>query len=253
MDRMIHTALNSIKTMNDVRTTSANNLSSVDIPGFRKDLPNDGGSAFVQAMDQATARVFRMETGKAGFSDAPGPIKETGVKTDISIVSSGYFYVEPTTGGDISLTRRGDFALSPDGFLVNGANEKVLDDNLQPLQLPPFNDIKVSNIGEISIEPFDGPPGQYVSVGRFGLTSAVGETLTKHADSHIRRFDGSVPAPDQKVTIAQGMLEASNVDAVEELVLSLETQRQFEMNIKFIKLAEDIDRGGAELMRLPQN
>jgi len=25
------------------------------------------------------------------------------------------------------------------------------------------------------------------------------------------------------------------------------------MNIKFIKLAEDIDRGGAELMRLPQN
>ena len=64
MDRMIHTALNSIKTMNDVRTTSANNLSSVDIPGFRKDLPNDGGSAFVQAMDQATARVFRMETGK---------------------------------------------------------------------------------------------------------------------------------------------------------------------------------------------
>ena len=62
-----------------------------------------------------------------------------------------------------------------------------------------------------------------------------------------------MPTPDQKVTIAQGMLEASNVDAVEELVLSLETQRQFEMNIKFIKLAEDIDRGGAELMRLPQN
>ena len=253
MDRMIHTALNSIKTMNDVRTTSANNLSSVDIPGFRKDLPNDGGSAFVQAMDQATARVFRMETGKAGFSDAPGPIKETGVKTDVSIVSSGYFYVEPTGGGDIALTRRGDFSLRPDGFLVNGANEKVLDDNLQPLQFPPFNDIKISNIGEISIEPFDGPPGQYVQVGRFGLTSAVGETLTKHVDSQIRRFDGSVPAPDQKAIIAQSMLEASNVDAVEELVLSIETQRQFEMNIKFIKLAEDIDRGGAELMRLPQN
>ena len=253
MDRMIHTALNSIQTMDDVRMTSANNLSSVDIPGFRKDLPNDGSSAFLQAMDQATARVFRMETGKAGFSDAPGPIKETGVKTDVSIVSSGYFYVEPTGGGDISLTRRGDFSLRPDGFLVNGANEKVLDDNLQPLQFPPFNDIKISNIGEISIEPFDGPPGQYVQVGRFGLTSAVGETLTKHVDSQIRRFDGSVPAPDQKAIIAQSMLEASNVDAVEELVLSIETQRQFEMNIKFIKLAEDIDRGGAELMRLPQN
>ena len=253
MDRMIHTALNSIKTMSDVRITSANNLSSIDIPGFRKDLPNDGGSAFLKTMDQATARVFKMETGKAGFSDLPGPLRQTDLKTDISIVSPGYFYIQPTTGGEIALTRRGDLSLSPDGFLVNGANEKVLDDNLQPLKLPPFNDIRISNIGDISIEPFDGAPGQYIKAGRFGLTSAVNEVLTKHADSHIRRFDGSVPNPDQKVTITQGMLEASNVDAVEELVFSLETQRQFEMNVKFIKLAEDIDRGGAELMRLPQN
>jgi flagellar basal-body rod protein FlgF len=40
---------------------------------------------------------------------------------------------------------------------------------------------------------------------------------------------------------------------VEELVLSLDAQRQFEIGVKFIKMAEDIDRGGAELMRLPQN
>jgi flagellar basal-body rod protein FlgF len=61
-----------------------------------------------------------------------------------------------------------------------------------------------------------------------------------------------VPAVDQQVTLVQGALEASNVDAVSELVQSIEAQRQFEMGVKFIKMAEDIDRGGAELMRLPQ-
>ena len=254
MDRMIHTALNSIKNLYDVRMSTAQNLSSVDIPGYRSDLPNDGGSAFVQALDQASARVFNLETGKAGFSDIQGTPKHTGLKTDISIVSEGYFYVQPISpNAEIALSRRGDFGLSVDGFLVNGADEKVLDTNLQPIELPPFTDIMISNIGEISIEPLSGPPGQFVLSGTIGLTSALNEKLTKHADTHIRRFDGTVPDPDQRVTLAQGMLEASNVNTVNELVASLEMQRQFEMSVKFIKLAEDIDRGGAELMRLPQN
>ena len=254
MDRMIFTALNSIKNLHDIRISTAHNLSSVDIPGYRSDLPNEGGSAFVQALDQASARVFNLETGKAGFSDIQGTLKQTGLKTDISIVSDGYFYVQPNSvDAEISLSRRGDLGLNADGFLVNGADEKMLDANLQPIELPPFTDIRISDIGEILIEPFSGPPGQFVASGVLGLTSALNEKLTKHADHQIRRFDGTVPDPDQKVTVAQGMLEASNVNTVNELVASLEMQRQFEMNVKFIKLAEDIDRGGAELMRLPQN
>ena len=107
MDRMIHTALNSIKNLYDVRMSSAQNLSSVDIPGFRKDLPNDGGSAFVQALDQASARVFNLETGKPGFSDTQGALKQTGLKTDISIVSNGYFYVlESSWLASIQILRR---------------------------------------------------------------------------------------------------------------------------------------------------
>ena len=124
MDRMIYTALNSVKNLHDVRMSTAQNLSSVDIPGFRKDLPNDGGSAFMQALDQASARVFNLETGKAGFSDTQGALKQTGLKTDISIVSNGYFYVQPSSeDGKIALSRRGDLALSSEGFLINGADE----------------------------------------------------------------------------------------------------------------------------------
>ena len=252
MDKMIHTALNSIKNLLDVRMTAAQNLASVDIPGFRRDLPNDGGSAFIQSFDKASARVFNLETGKAGFSDHQGALNQTGLKTDVSIVSDGYFYVQPKNG-DVALTRRGDLRLSADGFLVNGADEIMLDNKLQPIKLPPFTDFQVSNIGEIQIEPFGGQPGKYVSGGTFGLTSARGEKLTKHEDGQLRLFDKSVPLADQDVSVAQGQLEASNVNAVEELVGSLESQRHFEMSVKFIKLAEDIDRGGAELMRLPQN
>ena len=252
MDRMIHTALNTLKNLHDVRSTTANNLSSVDIPGFRKDLPNDGGTAFIQSMDQASARAMNLETGKAGFSTRQGALRQLGTETDIAIVSDGYFFVQPRNG-EIALSRRGDLSLDSDGFLVNGAQEKLLNDNLEPIQLPAFTEFQLSNIGEISVSPVDAPAGQFQAFGFLGTTSAANELLEKGMDGQIRRPDGSVPEPDQKVTLAQGMLEAANVDAVAELVHSIETQRQFEMNVKFIKLAEDIDRGGAELMRLPQN
>ena len=252
MDRMIHTALNTIKNMHDIRMSTAQNLSSVDIPGFRKDLPNDGGAAFVQSMERASARAFNLEVGKVGFSTEQGALKELGVQTDIAIVSDGYFFVKPPYG-DVALSRRGDLSLDAQGQLVNGAGEIMLNQDLEPFVLPAFSEFQMSNIGEISISPLNGPPGQFQPVGVLATTSALGEKLTKGPDGQIRRPDGSVPAADQSVSVVQGMLEASNVDTVEELVLSLEAQRQFEMGVKFIKMAEDIDRGGAELMRLPQS
>ncbi|WP_298676210.1 flagellar basal body rod C-terminal domain-containing protein [uncultured Lentibacter sp.] len=252
MDRMIHTALNTLKNLHDVRSTTANNLSSVDIPGFRKDLPNDGGTAFIQSMDQASARAMNLETGKAGFSTRQGALRQLGSEMDIAVVSDGYLYVQPLNG-EIALSRRGDLSIDADGFLVNGAQERILNENLEPIELPPFAEFKLSESGEISVTPLDAPAGQFLQVDFLGTTSATDERLSKGLDGQIRRPDGSVPAPDQQVKVAQGVLEASNVDTVSELIHSIETQRQFEMGVKFIKLAEDIDRGGAELMRLPQN
>ena len=251
MDRMIHTALNTLKNLHDIRQTTAQNLASVDIPGFRKDLPNDGGSAFIKAMDSATARIMNLETGKAGFSDKQGVLRQLGAQTDVAIMSEGYFFVQPKNG-EVALSRRGDFSVNGEGQLINGAHELMLDEGLQPIEMPPFSEFRISEIGEISVTPMDGPSGIFQDVAVLGTTSAQGENLTKGDDGQIRRLDGTVPEVDQQVTLVQGALEASNVDAVAELVQSIEAQRQFEMGVKFIKMAEDIDRGGAELMRLPQ-
>jgi flagellar basal-body rod protein FlgF len=38
---------------------------------------------------------------------------------------------------------------------------------------------------------------------------------------------------------------------MEELVTSIEDQRVFEINLKLVKTAEDIDRGGSSLIRMP--
>lgn len=252
MDRMIHTALNSLKVAGSARTVTAQNLSSMTVPGYRKDLPKLGGSAFVQSMDQATARVMNLSTGESLFSSKPGTLQQLGVDTDVAIMGDGYFFVQPKKG-DVALSRRGDFSLNEDGFLVNAASELMLDEALQPIEIPPFQEIQITEIGEISVVPLDAPQGQFQNIGILATTIAENEQLIKNEDGQIRKLDGGVPEPDQRAKVVQGALEASNVDPVDELIRSIETQRHFEIGVKFIKMAEDIDRGGSELMRLPQN
>ena len=70
-------------------------------------------------------------------------------------------------------------------------------------------------------------------------------------DGNIRKQDGTVPEADQTARFGQGYLEASNVSAIEELIKNIDMQRQFEINVKLIKKASDLDAAGAKLMNLP--
>jgi len=84
-----------------------------------------------------------------------------------------------------------------------------------------------------------------------GSVSPPAEGLTKSLDGKIRNFDGSIPDADQSGLFAQGVLEGSNVNAIEEMVFNMDMQRQFEINVKLIKQAEEIDKSGTKLMSLP--
>ena len=87
-------------------------------------------------------------------------------------------------------------------------------------------------------------------IREFNTGTAISK-LIKDIDGEIRLVGGGVPAPDQNSVIAQSFLEESNVNAVEELVDTLSQQRQFEINVKLIKKASDLDSAGAKLMSLP--
>jgi flagellar basal-body rod protein FlgF len=95
------------------------------------------------------------------------------------------------------------------------------------------------------------PDGEMTSVGFIGSTSTQLDQLVKSLDGNIRKPDGTVPEADQTARFGQGYLEASNVSAIEELIKNIDMQRQFEINVKLIKKASDLDAAGAKLMNLP--
>lgn len=252
MDRMIHTALNSMRNLSELQKINAQNMTNMTVPGFRKDLWGQAGSGYLQSGQEPSARAFALSSGESEFSYQIGTMDPTGIETDVALIDDGWFLVQPPDGTPPALSRRGDFSVNADGFLVNGSDETVLSDALTPIAIPPYREIQITQIGEILINPQAAEVGQFVSAGFIGTTTAAGVPLIKGEDSRIRAVDGTLPAPDQIAHLQQGMLEGSNVNAVEELVYTIELQRRFEMSVKFIESAKQIDQAAAQIMRIAQ-
>mgnify|MGYP001171644729 FL=1 len=250
MDRLAQTALSALRQMQDNKFDLAHNLANVNVPGFRRDLPNEGNAGFLKELEKLSAKVLPMETETRKFSNEAGQLQNTGLETDVAVLNQGFFYIQPENG-EIALSRRGDLGLNAQNQLVNGVGDLVLSDGLAPIILPNFTSMSITDIGEVLVQEPGAPDGQLTNVGFIGSTSSEIDQLVKSLDGNIRKADGTVPAADQTARFGQGFLEASNVSAIEELIRNIDMQRQFEINVKLIKKASDLDSAGAKLMNLP--
>lgn len=251
MDRFIHTALNALGNLRGTQTVSAQNLANQNVPGFRRDFIAEGAAFMIPDDQGLSPRAFQMDRETAGFSTLSGFLDKTGEPLDIAVSGEGWIYVQPDTGGPPALSRRGDLQIGLDGALVNGAGEAVLSQGLAPIVLPPHRNIVIDELGRITVEPLDGAPGERLEVATIGTTLAQGAKLLKGEDGQIRPVTGPLPPPDQGAKIAQGVLEGSNVNATEELIASIDLQRTFELNLKVVSAAKEIDEAGARLLRMP--
>ena len=250
MDKLIYTAFNTVNNLMDNRSVRAQNLANVNVPGFRRDVgAKSVGTAFLDTMETLQTRALAIRDDNNYFETSPGTLSQTDYDLDIAIRGAGYFIVQGN--GDPSLTRRGDLSVSPEGLLQNGANQTMLNADLEPLAVPANRLIKIADNGDVIITPMGAADGETQVVGRIALTFGGETELKKYPDGEIRPLDGSVPTIDDDVNIVPQHVELSNVNITEELVNSIEDQRQYEINIKLISSASEIDEGGASLLRMP--
>ena len=111
--------------------------------------------------------------------------------------------------------------------------------------------MKITDDGQIIIEPLGSALGTEQNIGTIARTLATGVELKKFPDGEIRSIDGTVPPLDATVSVLPKHIELSNVNITEELINSIEDQRQYEINIKMISSASELDEAGSSLMRMP--
>ena len=250
MDKLIYTAFNTLNNIYDNRSVRAQNMSNISVPGYRRDIGTKAsGTAFVVGENTLNTRALAIRDDKNYFEAAPGTLSQTDTPTDIAIRGAGYLIVQGL--GEPSLSRRGDLKVGENGLLLNGASAKVLNKALQPINVPPHRTIKINETGDVLIEPLGSAPGTEQNLGRIAMTFADGVELKKFPDGEIRDVDGTVPPPEEGVRVIPKFIELSNVNITEELVNTIEDQRQYEINVKLISSTSELDQAGASLLRMP--
>jgi flagellar basal-body rod protein FlgG len=212
-------------------TVISNNLANVNTTGFKRDraMFEDLLYQNVRQAGGQTAAATQAPTGlmlgtgtriiATEKIHAQGNMINTQNALDVAIQGEGFFQIQQPDG-TTAYTRDGTFKLSNTGQLVTNLGQPLV-----PAIAIPANaaSITIGLDGVVSAELFAGG-------GAHKETIASGAAVVLNPNT--------APAGQ----LRQGMLEASNVNVVEEMVNMIETQRAYEVNSKAISAADGMLR-----------
>ena len=245
MDRMIYLAMSAAQQMMNGQALAAHNLANANTVGFKADF--EAARSMPVYGNGLPTRAYAMLE-RPGTSFAPGSIETTGNDLDIAINGDGYLAVQAPDGSE-AYSRAGDLQLNVNGQLRTGAGRPVLG-NGGPIALPPSESITIGVDGTISIRPVGQEASTLAQVDRIRLVNPDVTQLRKGADGLFRLADQSNAPPDAAVRVTTGALERSNVNSVAEMVQLITNSRQYEMAVKAMSTAQQIDTAGAKLLSL---
>jgi len=167
---------------------------------------------------------------------------------DVAIHGNGFFAVQAPDGTE-AYTRAGNFAVDATGMLRTANGLPVLGDG-GPINIPENKKVNVGSDGIISIVGQDQGPEAMVEVGRLKLVNPAITAIEKGDDGLFRQRDGLNAPVAAEVQVRGGMLEGSNVNAVDEFTQILSLARQYEMQVKVMKSAEENSAASAQLLQM---
>lgn len=178
----------------------------------------------------ATERIFTQ-----------GNLQQTGNDKDVAIQGQGFFQVL-MPDGSTAYTRDGSFQVDSQGQLVtasgfpvqptisvpaNAQSVTIGRDGVVTITTP--NSSATTQIGALQLATFINPAGlQAKGENLYAETTASGNPNT------------ATPGTNGAGLLAQGYVETSNVNVVEELVSMIQTQRAYEINSKAITTSDQM-------------
>lgn len=245
MDRSIFLAMSGATQTLLAQQMNSNNLANANTSGFRTDLHSframqvygEGYPTRTYAMAERPSTDFTL-----------GTVRNTDRDLDIAVDGDGWIGVQGRDGEE-AYTRAGNLSIQPGGILVTGAGLPVLG-NGGPIAIPEADTILIGSDGTISIKPIGQSSNALIVVDRIKLVKPEKDNLVKGLDGLIRAKDGTTFDSNASVKVVSGSLETSNVNVVNTLVNMINLARNYELQIKMMKTAEETDRAADGLLSM---
>ncbi len=243
----------------------ANNLANADSDGFQKDqttfrtylktaqkedtslavptgpikaqdLHPIAGRDAVPVMVSGTHTLFKQ-----------GPMKVTKNALDVALAGKGFFEVATPQG--IKFTRLGSFTVGPTGRLETkegypvlaaspGANRAggIEETASRWINLTDQPQVTIDEQGRMSANGKDVAQLSVVDFAQPKFLAKVGSGLYRDTNP----AQSGIKTEDVQATVHQGMIEASNVNPVEEMSKLIQAHRMYEQDVKALKTHSDM-------------
>lgn len=241
MDTGVYTAANAMLAQFNIENNIADNLANMETPGYKthqavlqefSSVLAGTNTSYDQPVSFQTLNVGNVGQAPTvrdyGLDLSMGSPRHTGSPLDAMIDGNGFFTVQ--SGGQVLLTRNGNFQRSATGDLVTGQGYPVLDANGKPIVVPEGS-LTINRNGQLSVN------------GKAGVTLGLaqvptGQPLSEVGGGYYVGPGTKVQAGAQGVAVLQGYLEGSNVDMTAQTTAMISAQRAYEAASKMLQIED---------------
>ncbi len=263
MMRALWTAASGMKTQQTSLDNISNNLANINTTGYKKERIEFQSLLYQTIQDQTTdhegnpkpigAQVgLGVKVAAISTEFEQGKLLASSGDFDFAIQGDGFFMIQ-MPDGTTGYTRNGNFLMSVNDSggvtLTTSDGYAVLDSNGKEISFDGNTDTAKLSFDDYGNIFYKNPQGVVVSTGiRIGAVQFNNPSgLLKLGDSYFAetaasgaaRLEGQDAALKQSV-IKNKYLEGSSVEAVDEMVDMIVTQRAYEMNSKAIQASDEM-------------
>lgn len=262
MMRSLWTAASGMKSQQTSIDTISNNLANVNTTGYKKETTEFKSLLYQTIQKNSTdsngdAKPVGIQVGLGVRNSAitsqfsQGAITETGNDLDFAVAGKGFFMVQQADQS-VAYTRNGSFSFSVSNngiALADSDGNVILDSAGAPIEVPSTyvaSDLTFDEFGNIYYPDAQGVPqliDKRIGLAQFNNPSGlekISGSLLKETDASGQVRIETQDAGLQLSKIRQKYLEGSNVQAVEEMVSLIVTQRAYEMSSKAITASDEM-------------
>ncbi len=253
MFKALNTAATGMQAQQTNMDVISNNIANVNTHGFKKSraefedllyqtVKEPGAQSGANAVSPSGVQVgLGVRTAGTQKNFDVGSAQITQGALDIMIEGPGFFPIQ-MDDGQVAYTRDGAFQKDPNGRIVdkNGKAlipEMVIPPNVAGLQIDSNGNVSIvangqnepQQIGQIQLVNFVNPAG----------LKSLGKNLYSPSPASGQPVQGN-PGTNGMGQLAQGQVESSNVNIVDEMVNMISAQRSYELNSKAIQAADQM-------------
>jgi flagellar basal-body rod protein FlgF len=245
MDRALYIAMTGASQTMRAQAVNSHNLANASTVGFKAELAAQQAVAIDGPL--MPSRVNTQLQGE-GFDASLGSIQQTGNALDVALAENRWLAVQGPDGEE-GYTRAGNLSVGADGLIRNGSGHLVLGEG-GPMSVPQNSQIAIGGDGTVTVVPLGQGPEAPAVVGRLKVVTARPGQLERASNGLMRARSGETPEPSTGQVLTSGALENSNVNMADAMVTMIQLARNYEMQVKLMRTAEEDASASASLTRL---